>query len=262
VLIFAASLLFWHDIGAAGSLLHGSLVMIVGIATIVALLVVLYPPVLNGLINTALRLLKRQPIVLTLRYSDILLVTLAWCGSWLIAGCAFFVLLLAIWPSAPLAALPICIGIYAIAWDIGFLSFITPSGLVFREGAIVALFALAFPLPVGLSAIIAIFSRFVSTLAELLCVSVAYLSGDGSKQVRALQEAEQAQEAGAQAQSVERSDASSKSHGASPGCSAELEGASDLKGASESDAEIAHVKASETGTTSDAAVSISGEGGQ
>ncbi len=192
VLIFAASLLFWHDISAVGSLLHGSLVMIVGVATIVALLVILYPPVLNSLINLALRVLKRQPVTLTLRYSDILLVTLAWCGSWFIAGCAFFVLLLGIWPSAPLAALPVCIGIYAIAWDIGFLAFITPSGLVFREGAIVALFALAFPLPAGLSAIIAILSRFVSTLAELLCVSVAYLSGDGSKQVRALQEAEQA----------------------------------------------------------------------
>lgn len=225
VLIFAASLLFWHDISAVGSLLHGSLVMIVGIAIIVALLVILYPPVLSGLINLALRVLKRQPIVLTLRYSDILLVTLAWCGSWLVAGCAFFVLLLAIWPSAPLAALPVCIGIYAIAWDIGFLAFITPSGLVFREGAMVALFALAFPLPVGLSAIIAILSRFVSTLAELLCVSVAYLSGDGSKQVRALQEAEAARE------EQESQDGVSATEG-------------------------------EAGVMNDAAVSIGGEGGQ
>jgi uncharacterized membrane protein YbhN (UPF0104 family) len=228
VLIFAASLLFWHDISAVGSLLHGSLVMIVGIATIVALLVILYPPVLNGLINLALRVLKRQPVTLALRYGDILLVTLAWCGSWLIAGCAFFVLLLGIWPSAPLAALPVCIGIYAIAWDIGFLAFITPSGLVFREGAIVALFALAFPLPAGLSAIIAILSRFVSTLAELLCVSVAYLSGDGSKQVRALQEAEQAGQE--EAQEAEK---------------------------------IGPVSAAdEAGASEDAAVSVSGEGGQ
>src|SRR5579875_169534 len=230
VLIFAASLLFWHDISAVGSLLHGSLVMVVGVVTIVALLVILYPPVLNSLINVALRLIKRQPVVLTLRYSDILLVTLAWCGSWLIAGCAFFVLLLAIWPSAPLTALPICIGIYAIAWDIGFLAFVTPSGLVFREGAIVALFALAFPLPVGLSAIIAIFSRFVSTLAELLCVSVAYLSGDGSKQVRALQEAAEEEQ--------EKTEETGEAESAIP----VAEGA--------------------TEAANEAAVSISGEGGQ
>ena len=187
VLVFAASLLFWHDVGAVGSLLHGSLVMIVGIGTIVALLVILYPPVLSGLLNFALRLFKRQPVVLTLRYSDILLVTLAWCASWLIAGTAFYVLLLALWPAAPLALLPICIGIYAIAWDIGFVAFITPSGLVFREGAIVALFALAFPLPAGLATIMAVLSRFVSTLAELVCVIIAYLSGDGRQQVREVQ---------------------------------------------------------------------------
>src|SRR5438445_664396 len=80
----------------------------------IALLVVLHPRILNGLLNLALRSLKRDPIVLSLRYSDILLVTLMWCASWFIAGCAFYVMLLALWPATPLAALPVCIGIYAI----------------------------------------------------------------------------------------------------------------------------------------------------
>jgi hypothetical protein len=74
--------------------------------------------------------------------------------------------------------LPLCIGIYAIAWDFGFVTFITPSGLGFRELAIAVLFALSLPsVPVALVAILALLSRAVSTLAELLCVSVAYLSG-------------------------------------------------------------------------------------
>src|SRR5712691_6670082 len=34
VLIFAVSLLFWHDFGAIGSLLHGSLVVALGLVTI------------------------------------------------------------------------------------------------------------------------------------------------------------------------------------------------------------------------------------
>jgi len=88
------------------------------------------------------------------------------------------VLLLAIWPATTMAMLPLCIGIYAIAWDFGFITFITPSGLGFRELAITALFALSLPsVPVALVAILALLSRAVSTLAELLCVSVAYLSG-------------------------------------------------------------------------------------
>src|SRR6266446_5872919 len=184
-----ASILFWRDFGAIGSLPYGPLVDILGSASIFALLVILHPRVLNGLLNLVLRLLKRNPVQLAVRYRDILLVTLAWCASWLVAGCAFYVLLLALWPSAPLVALPICIGIYALAWDIGFVSFITPSGLGFREAAIVGLFALALPLPFGLATVIALLSRFVSTIAEVICVSIAYLSG--GKQVRSIQQGSQ-----------------------------------------------------------------------
>ena len=86
--------------------------------TILALLVVLHPRILSALLNMALRLLKRNSVVLTLRYSDILLVTLAWCVSWVVAGLAFYVLLLALWTHTPLSALPICIGIYAIVYKI------------------------------------------------------------------------------------------------------------------------------------------------
>ena len=186
VLVFAVSLLFWHDIGAISSLKQQGLVMALGVGTILALFIILYPPVLNGLLNLALRLLKRDPISLSVRYSDILLVTLAWCGSWIVAGSAFYVLLLALWANTPLIAWPVCIGIYALAWDIGFVSFITPSGLGFREGAIVGLFALALPLPAGLATIMALLSRFVSTMAELLCVGIAYVSG--GRQVRAIQQ--------------------------------------------------------------------------
>ena len=218
VLVFAVSLLFWQDFGSVGSLLHGALVDVLGIVTILALFIVLHPRVLNGLMNLALRLLKRTPVQLTVRYRDILLVTLAWCASWIVAGCAFYVLLLALWPSAPLVALPICIGIYAIAWDIGFVSFITPSGLGFREGAIVALFALSLPLPAGLAPIIAILSRFVSTMAELVCVSIAYLSG--GRGVRSIQQ-EQADQPRATDEQAEQEDMSKISIEAPTGVRAE-----------------------------------------
>jgi uncharacterized membrane protein YbhN (UPF0104 family) len=177
LLVFSISLLFWQDFGKVSSLLQGSLLDILGIASIIALFISLHPRILKGVLNWALRRLKREPIELTLRYSDILFITLAWCASWFVAGTAFYVLLLALWPSAPIVAWPVCIGIYAIAWDLGFVSFITPSGLGIREAAIVALFALALPLPTGLASIMALLSRLVSTIAEAVCVSIAYLSG-------------------------------------------------------------------------------------
>lgn len=186
-LIFAISLLFWGDVGLIGKQLNGSpLIVALGLVTIVALLVVLHPRVLGGLLNGTLRLVKRSPVELTLRYSDILLVTLTWCASWIVAGIAFYVLLLALWPAAPPITLPICIGIEAMAWDIGFLSFITPSGLGFREGAVAGLFALSFPLPFGISAILALLWRLISTLAELICVGIAYASG--GQQARAIRQ--------------------------------------------------------------------------
>src|SRR5438034_2037581 len=186
-LIFAFSLLFWGNLGTVGSLFQSSFIIVLGMVSFLTLLIVLHPRILNGLLNTALRLLKRDPVVLTLSYADILLITLAWFASWFVAGCAFFVLVLALWPQTPLAALPICIGIYAIAWDFGFVTFITPGGIGFRELAIGVLFKLALPaVPVGLVAIIALLSRVVSTAAELLCVGVAYLSGSG--QVRAIEQ--------------------------------------------------------------------------
>jgi glycosyltransferase 2 family protein len=177
LLVFSVSLLFWLDFGKLGSLLQGSLLDILGIASVIALFVGLHPRILNSVLNWALLRMKREPIQLTLRYSDILFITSFWCMSWIVAGTAFYVLLLALWPAAPIVAWPICIGIYAIAWDIGFVSFITPSGLGIREAAIVALFALALPLPTGLATVMALLSRLVSTLAEAVCVSIAYLSG-------------------------------------------------------------------------------------
>ena len=177
LLVFSISLLFWQDFGKVSSLLQGSLLDILGIASIIALFIGLHPRILNGVLNWALCRLKREPIELTLHYGDILFITLAWCVSWIVAGTAFYILLLALWPAAPIVAWPICIGIYAIAWDIGFVSFITPSGLGVREAAIVALFALALPLPTGLATIMALLSRLVSTIAEAVCVSIAYLSG-------------------------------------------------------------------------------------
>lgn len=187
VLIFGLSLLFWSDIGAIQTLLHGTpIVIALGVALIFGLLVGLHPRVLNSALNFSLRVLKRDPVVLTLRYGDILLITAYWLVSWSIAGSAFYLLLLSLSPAVPAIAWPLCIGIYAIAWDIGFVSFITPSGLGFREGAIVGLFALSMPFVTAtIAGILAIFSRLVSTIAELVCVSIAYVSG--GKQVRSVQ---------------------------------------------------------------------------
>jgi uncharacterized membrane protein YbhN (UPF0104 family) len=187
--IFALSLLFWGDLTSIHTLISSKdtyLLVVLAVVLMAAVLIGLHPRVLSGVLNRALRLLKREPIELGLRYRDILIITLYWCLNWVVAGVAFYLMMISLWPTFPLGVLPVCIGIYALAWDVGFLSFITPSGLGFREGVIALLFVLALPfLPKPLGPLAAIVARVVSTLAELVCVSVAYITG--SRQMREVQ---------------------------------------------------------------------------
>jgi uncharacterized membrane protein YbhN (UPF0104 family) len=72
-------------------------------------------------------------------------------------------------------------GVYALAWDIGFLSFVTPSGIGFREAALVALLLASGliasgPASVGVATVIALLARLLTTLAELACIGGAQLA--------------------------------------------------------------------------------------
>src|SRR5947199_4592191 len=59
-LVFALSLLFWSD---ATTLFRGTPVLVgLGVCLIVGLLAMLYPPILTGLLNSALRLVKKEPV--------------------------------------------------------------------------------------------------------------------------------------------------------------------------------------------------------
>jgi glycosyltransferase 2 family protein len=103
-----------------------------------------------------------------------------------VAGAGFYLLVLAI-VSAPIpaTALIIAVGINALGWDIGFLAFLTPSGVGFREAAIVGLLLLSGLVPAGAAAaglalVIAVIARLMTTGSELLCVSLAYLARGGT----------------------------------------------------------------------------------
>ncbi len=183
-LLFAVTLLFWPHIEAVGQVFGGQTALLIGIVGIVLLLALLQPRLLNAVLRRGLTLVRRPVISVPLRYRDVLGVTLWWCVSWVIGGSAFYLLLLGI--AGPAVAAQnlgsavltwvLCIGIYALGWDIGFLSFITPSGLGFREAAIILLLGLAAVTPtVALATVVAFLSRILTTLAELLCVGGAHV---------------------------------------------------------------------------------------
>ena len=68
------------------------------------------------------------------------------------------------------------VGIYSIAWDVGFISFVTPSGLGFREAAIILLLTASGLVPsLAIATVLAFITRLLATGAELICIAVAHL---------------------------------------------------------------------------------------
>lgn len=185
-LVFAVSLLFWPDTSAltAQAQIPRGVLVTAGVVLLPLLLLGLYPPVLRGMLNFGLRKLGREPVQFALSYGDMLLITLYWSLSWVVAGAGFYLLVRSM-VATPLAVAPstgviLAIGMYAIGWDIGFLSFVTPSGVGFREAALVILLTtsllLATQANLALATVIAIVARLLATGAELVCIAAAYLA--------------------------------------------------------------------------------------
>lgn len=184
-LVFAISLLFWPNVTALTAEIPRDVVAGIGVVGVPLLLLGLHPKLLQALLNRGLQLLKRDPVVIRMSYRDILVITLYWAVSWAVVGAGFYLLILSITGQAlPVTALVLAAGIYALGWDIGFLSFITPSGVGFREAALIALLLAAGLVPAGVAAfglatVIAFLARLLSTASEVVCISAAYLAPGG-----------------------------------------------------------------------------------
>lgn len=168
LLVALISLLFWPewDILTAWTLL---------VIPLFALYIwprLFYNP-LHWLIERSGRKQQFSPVRGRLERRDLFGLLPGYCLTWLSYGCGLYLLARAIYP-LPLSALPVITGIFGIAWVIGFMSFITPSGLGVREGVLAHLLSLLMPLPVAL--LLAILARVWLTVAELGCAAIVAVS--------------------------------------------------------------------------------------
>lgn len=90
---------------------------------------------------------------------------------WGLLGTAFFLFINSIYP-VDFSQLTMVTGIYAVAWSIGFLSFLTPSGLGVREGILSLL--LTTVLPPAVAMLVALLSRLWTLSAELSLGGLAF----------------------------------------------------------------------------------------
>jgi uncharacterized membrane protein YbhN (UPF0104 family) len=184
-LVFAVSLLFWPDVSGVTRVIPRDIIVGIGLVGVPLLLIGLHPRLLQGVLNRGLHALRREPVTLGLRYRDLLIITGYWAMSWVVGGLGFYLLIRSL-TDAPstLVAVALAIGINAMGWDIGFLAFLTPSGLGFREVAIAGLLVAcglvsSADASLGVALVVAFMARLLITSAELICVTVAHLAPGG-----------------------------------------------------------------------------------
>ncbi len=141
ILLFFVALLTWPSGDAASRMWF--LVPVLFLAA-----VFLYPPLLESLLNFALRKLGRKPIAIRMGYAGLLELLGVYLVNRLLIGLAFFAF------SASIERVPAdrwltFAGIFSGAWVAGFLVPVAPMGLGIREGAITWLLSAFVPVPVA-----------------------------------------------------------------------------------------------------------------
>ena len=168
IIVFFASLPLWPEAD------RSQLPLIFLVSALLMGLVALHPVILSWTANTALRVLRRQPVDLTaVKYRHIMRLLVGHVLTVVGAGIAFFLMVASVYPMPAHAALPLA-GMLAISVVAGFLNPITPHGLGTREGVLILLLAFYVPMPVAI--VIALLSRLWLTLAELIGVLIISLA--------------------------------------------------------------------------------------
>jgi hypothetical protein len=132
--------------------------------------VLVWPALLNRLIAWGLRVLRREPLEETLSTRAILTTVGLYALAWVLFGVHILVLALAVGggTGVTLASLT---G-YALAGSLGMLTVILPAGLGARDGILAIVLASAMPLSAGTA--VALVSRFVVTVVDVLAAAAGW----------------------------------------------------------------------------------------
>jgi uncharacterized membrane protein YbhN (UPF0104 family) len=169
-LIFLAVLIFFREIGSSYSWGRSGGVVLLFLLGFIFL----HPRVLQKILNWALIHFKREPVFLSISYSDVLWILFVCIISWLIGGIGFYLFVDSVYPATPQYILFLT-GALAISSTLGLIAIFAPSGLGVREGVLVYLLSLMMPPPIAV--IISILTRIWMTLIEIGLIGMVYLLG-------------------------------------------------------------------------------------
>ena len=134
------------------------------------LAVLAWPALLNRIVAVGLRVLRREPLEESLSARAIVTTVVLYALAWILFGVHILVLALAVGggPGVTLASLT---G-YALAGSLGMLTVILPAGLGARDGILALVLASAMPLSAGTA--VAIVSRFVVTVVDVVAAAAGW----------------------------------------------------------------------------------------
>jgi len=145
---------------------------LLSITFVIVILILLYPPLLNKLLNIALRMLRKPPVTLRAKYLSILKISTYFFALWLAQITGFYLLINAIYP-VQLTQLPNLAAAYTLSWITGFIVLLAPGGLGVREGMMTLLLSVILPLPLAIA--ISFITRVWITIFEVLAFFVGLL---------------------------------------------------------------------------------------
>lgn len=164
VIVFLLSLPFWGRSQPLAGLYPSLLLLPLGA-------ILLHPALMRWGLGFLLRAMGEEPQGLDWGYRDTLSQLLLWLLFWFINGIAYYLLINSLTPS-PLSLLPMVVGAFTIAWVVGFLALFAPAGLGVVEGTLTFLLGFYFSIPVA--TVVALITRLIRTMAELICVLIAW----------------------------------------------------------------------------------------
>jgi len=135
-------------------------------------LIVIYPNYIIKLLSSFLKRRVSAFAGLKISSSYLVFATLLYVGVFFAQGIGLWFLINSFYQLPVENLIPI-IGVHSGSWVLGFLSFITPSGLGVREGLLS--YFLKFYMPLPLSIIVSFLARLWNTLFEILTTFIALL---------------------------------------------------------------------------------------
>lgn len=173
LVVTAASVPFWPDFEYRPYALLLVLLAPIGLA-------MLHPKIFKRTANFALKKTNREPLTKTLPFGRVVVLSAYYIGGWVLLGLAFACLTASVAPvEFTLAEVALLIGGYAFAWEVGFLSLVTPSGLGVKEAVLALVLSLILPVPAVVAVVV--LSRLWQTLVELVCAGVVWAFFKGAQ---------------------------------------------------------------------------------